>query len=287
MQVCVERSGRVELLRLVSRDEEGAGPLSCVRPSAVDSCFRTGMTYATSNDRRPGPRRRQRNGMRPRRCAVDERSLCGRLRGSGWEALRLAQPLLPPHRARLSRVCRLSGLAYHRDPDRLRSGILFIVPLGDLHDRRNLIPVMMLCAATALTLCALAPSMSVVLIAIAICGVTTVSAQILIPRPGDLADDARGGRVISRASSGVLAGFPVSRTANRLSAAGDLHNLGKMTRDAASDPSSDAVQPAASWRTSRARRRGARALPLTQQHGFRRGAAFGPRRSNDSRSAVI
>ena len=69
-------------------------------------------------------------------------------------------------------------------------GVLLIVPLGDVRNRRHLIPVMMLCAAVALVLCALAPSLAVLLAAISLLGLTTVAGQILAPLAGDLADDA-------------------------------------------------------------------------------------------------
>src|SRR3954469_8852184 len=74
------------------------------------------------------------------------------------------------------------------------SGILLLVPLGDVVDRRRLIPIMMLCAAAALTACALAPSMGVLLVASTALGLTTVSGQILTPLAGDLADDANRGQ---------------------------------------------------------------------------------------------
>src|SRR4051812_8299925 len=60
-------------------------------------------------------------------------------------------------------------------------GILLFVPLGDVLDRRRLIPVMMLGAALALVACALAPSIGVLLAAITVLGLTTVSGQILTP----------------------------------------------------------------------------------------------------------
>src|SRR3954462_12031964 len=55
------------------------------------------------------------------------------------------------------------------------AGILLIVPLGDVRDRRRLAPVMMLCSAVALVCCAVAPSIWVLLVAITAVGVTTVA----------------------------------------------------------------------------------------------------------------
>ncbi|MFG1928485.1 MFS transporter [Cryptosporangium sp. NPDC048952] len=91
-------------------------------------------------------------------------------------------------------------------------GILLVVPLGDVLDRRKLVPIMMVCAAAALTACALAPSLGALLVAIAAVGVTTVSGQILTPLAGDLADDTNRGRIVGTVVSGLLIGILVSRT---------------------------------------------------------------------------
>jgi predicted MFS family arabinose efflux permease len=96
------------------------------------------------------------------------------------------------------------------------AGILLIVPLGDVRNRRRLVPTMMLCAAVALTLCALAPSMGVLLLAITALGVTTVSGQILAPLAGDLADEAHRGQVVGIVVSGILTGILVSRVISGL-----------------------------------------------------------------------
>jgi predicted MFS family arabinose efflux permease len=95
-------------------------------------------------------------------------------------------------------------------------GILLFVPLGDLLDRRKLIPTMMLCAAVALAACAAAPSIGVLLVAITALGLTTVAGQILTPLAGDLADDADRGRVVGTVVSGILIGILVSRTVSGL-----------------------------------------------------------------------
>ncbi|GAA1001067.1 MFS transporter [Acrocarpospora macrocephala] len=96
------------------------------------------------------------------------------------------------------------------------AGILLLVPLGDVLNRRKLIPIMMLCSAAALVLCAVAPSFGVLLLAITVLGVTTVSGQILTPLAGDLADDAHRGRVVGAVVSGILTGILVSRTISGL-----------------------------------------------------------------------
>ena len=96
------------------------------------------------------------------------------------------------------------------------AGILLVVPLGDVVNRRRLIPAMMACAAVALVGCALAPSFGLLLIAITVLGLTTVAGQLLTPLAGDLADDGQRGQVVGIVVSGILTGILVSRTLSGL-----------------------------------------------------------------------
>ncbi len=91
-------------------------------------------------------------------------------------------------------------------------GIGLIVPLGDVVDRRRLVPLVLVGAAVALLLCSLAPTFATLLAAITVLGVATVSGQLLIPLAGDLAGDARRGEVVGTVTSGILTGILVSRT---------------------------------------------------------------------------
>jgi len=90
-------------------------------------------------------------------------------------------------------------------------GVLLLVPLGDVLDRRRFVPVMLLTSAGALLLCALAPSIGVLLLALGVLGVTTISGQVLAPLAGDLAGDAHRGRVVGAVGSGTLTGILASR----------------------------------------------------------------------------
>jgi predicted MFS family arabinose efflux permease len=95
-------------------------------------------------------------------------------------------------------------------------GSLLIVPLGDLLNRRRLIPFMLLCAAVVLIACAFAPGIGVLAGTLVLLGITTVSGQLLTPLAGDLADDADRGRVVGTVVSGLLIGILVSRTVSGL-----------------------------------------------------------------------
>ena len=130
--------------------------------------------------------------------------------------LYLAQPLLDLIARDLGASTASAGWLITATQLGYAAGILLIVPLGDVRNRRHLIPAMMLCAAAALTVCAVAPSMGVLLIAICLVGVTTVAGQILAPLAGDLADVASRGRVVGIVVSGILTGILVSRTLSGL-----------------------------------------------------------------------
>src|SRR3954451_9516092 len=85
-------------------------------------------------------------------------------------------------------------------------GIVLIVPLGDVANRRRLIPLMLALSAAALLACAVSPTFSTLLAAVALLGVSTVAAQIVIALSWDLADAASRGRVVGTNPTGFLAG---------------------------------------------------------------------------------
>lgn len=98
-------------------------------------------------------------------------------------------------------------------------GVLLLVPLGDVLNRRALVPAAILGVAVALLASAFSPTFSVLLVTLSLVGLTTVAGQILAPLAGDLADDATRGRVVGTVVSGILVGILVSRTVSGLVAA--------------------------------------------------------------------
>ncbi|GMU05147.1 MFS transporter [Corallococcus caeni] len=92
-------------------------------------------------------------------------------------------------------------------------GMLFLVPLGDSLERREVILVLCGCVAVALVTAGLAPNLNVLVAASFAIGVTTVVPQLLIPFAAQLAAPSERGRVVGTVMSGLLIGILLSRTA--------------------------------------------------------------------------
>ncbi|NEA58302.1 MFS transporter [Streptomyces sp. SID13666] len=95
-------------------------------------------------------------------------------------------------------------------------GMLFLVPLGDRLEKRQLVTVLLSITTVALVVAGLAPNFPVLLIASLISGATSVVAQILVPFAANLAPDHARGRVVGRVMSGLLTGILLSRTLSSL-----------------------------------------------------------------------
>jgi predicted MFS family arabinose efflux permease len=91
-------------------------------------------------------------------------------------------------------------------------GLLLIVPAGDIVRRRPLLAGLLACCAVTLAAGALAPSLPVLEAAIAVCCVTSVVVQMLVPYAATLASDNERSRVIGTLMGGLLIGILVSRT---------------------------------------------------------------------------
>ncbi|WP_426785448.1 MFS transporter [Rahnella variigena] len=100
-------------------------------------------------------------------------------------------------------------------------GLMFIVPLGDMFERRGLIVLMTLLSAAGLLLTAMAPTLTIMLVGTALTGLFSVVAQILVPLAATLAEPERRGKVVGLIMSGLLLGILLARTV-----AGALASLG-------------------------------------------------------------
>jgi predicted MFS family arabinose efflux permease len=98
-------------------------------------------------------------------------------------------------------------------------GLVLIVPLGDLLDRRRLIPVLLGFAGLALAAAAAAPSLAVLTVALAVGALASVVVQVLLPFAALLARPAERGHVVGLVMTGTLAGALLARTLSGLLAA--------------------------------------------------------------------
>ena len=91
-------------------------------------------------------------------------------------------------------------------------GMLLVVPLGDMLERKRLILFMLLGAAACLAGAAYAPSFAVLAGASVLIGIGSAVPQLLVPMAAHLAPEAERGRVVGRVMSGLLIGILLSRT---------------------------------------------------------------------------
>jgi predicted MFS family arabinose efflux permease len=96
------------------------------------------------------------------------------------------------------------------------AGLVLLVPLGDLVERRRLITRIMLVTVVALACTAASPSLALLGAALVVVGLTSVVAQILVPLASTLAPEHERGRVVGHVMSGLLVGILVARTASGL-----------------------------------------------------------------------
>ncbi|MCE2706185.1 MAG: MFS transporter [Proteobacteria bacterium] len=100
-------------------------------------------------------------------------------------------------------------------------GLILLVPLGDMVERKTLIVIMTILSACGLLITAFASNIFFVIFGTAIAGVLSVMAQIMIPFASDLALAHERGKVVGTIMSGLLMGILLARTA-----AGFLADLG-------------------------------------------------------------
>jgi len=91
-------------------------------------------------------------------------------------------------------------------------GLLFIVPLGDMFERRRLMLIDLVFVITSLIIAASAPNINVLLVSSLFVGITSVIPQLLIPMAAHLAEPHERGKKIGFIMSGLLVGILASRT---------------------------------------------------------------------------
>jgi predicted MFS family arabinose efflux permease len=127
-----------------------------------------------------------------------------------------AQPLLHTIAATFGVSEATAGLLVTAGQAGYAVGLALLVPLGDLLERRRLIARMLVLTAVAQTLAAAAPTFAVLASALALAGVTSVVAQIIVPMAASLATDNERGQVVGKVMSGLIIGILLARTISGL-----------------------------------------------------------------------
>jgi predicted MFS family arabinose efflux permease len=125
-----------------------------------------------------------------------------------------AQPLLEAlalefgfSKASVGSVITLTQIGY-------ASGLFFIVPLGDLLDRRRLIVCQLTLSAIALIIVGFAASGITLLIAMFFVGLFAAVVQVLVTFAASLASPEERGRAIGTVTSGIVLGILLARTSS-------------------------------------------------------------------------
>ena len=92
------------------------------------------------------------------------------------------------------------------------AGLLFLVPLGDMFERRTLIVTMTLLSAGGMLITATSQSLGMMILGTALTGLFSVVAQILVPLAATLASPEKRGKVVGTIMSGLLLGILLART---------------------------------------------------------------------------
>ncbi|WP_370066053.1 MFS transporter [Streptacidiphilus sp. MAP5-3] len=93
-------------------------------------------------------------------------------------------------------------------------GLVLVLPLGDLLERRRLVCGLTLATACSLALTAVAANAGLLLAGTALTGLLSVTAQVLVPFAADLAAPHRRGQVVGTVMSGLVLGMLLARTAS-------------------------------------------------------------------------
>ncbi|MFJ8828319.1 MFS transporter [Streptomyces sp. NPDC102467] len=123
-----------------------------------------------------------------------------------------AQPLLPVLSKALGVSEGAGGLIVTASQIGYALSLALLVPLGDVLERRRLVSGLLALSAVALLGVAAAPSLGALYASVALVGVTSAVAQIVVPMAASLAADHERGAVVGTVMSGLLIGIMLART---------------------------------------------------------------------------
>jgi predicted MFS family arabinose efflux permease len=136
--------------------------------------------------------------------------------GAAAANLYYAQPLLHTIANTFSVSNGTAGLLVTASQVGYAVGLAFVVPLGDLLERRRLIVWMLVVCAVGQAVAAAAPGFGVFAAAVGVVGLSSAVAQIVVPMTSSLAAEHERGSVVGTVMSGLLSGILTARTASGL-----------------------------------------------------------------------
>lgn len=123
-----------------------------------------------------------------------------------------AQPLLDTIARTFSLSINQAGFIVTAAQLGYAAGLLLLVPLGDMFERRGLIVLMTLLAAGGMLITAASQTLWMMILGTALTGLFSVVAQILVPLAAHLAEPEKRGKVVGTIMSGLLLGILLART---------------------------------------------------------------------------
>lgn len=123
-----------------------------------------------------------------------------------------AQPLLDTIATQFNLTTNMAGFIVTVAQLGYAVGLLFLVPLGDIFERKGLILTMTSLSAIGLLITALSNNIWQILVGTALTGLFSVVAQVLIPMAASLAKPHQRGKSVGIIMSGLLLGILLART---------------------------------------------------------------------------
>ncbi|MFJ4457121.1 MFS transporter [Pseudomonas sp. NPDC089392] len=122
-----------------------------------------------------------------------------------------AQPLLETMAADLGVAQQQIGWVVGATQAGYALGLLLIVPLGDMVDRKRLLLGQLLVSALALVSVGMAPNWAMLLLALIITGLMAVMVQVMVAYAASLAAPGQHGQAVGTVTSGVVLGILLAR----------------------------------------------------------------------------
>ncbi len=134
--------------------------------------------------------------------------------GAGFSVASIyySQPLLPLMGNDLHLTVNGMGLVPTLTQAGYALGILFLLPLGDRHDRRRLILIKSVALALLLLACSVTSHLPSLLLVSLMLGMAATMAQDIVPAAAILAPEGKQGKMVGTVMTGLLLGILLSRT---------------------------------------------------------------------------